>query len=90
MIQATETAKVNPYAGAFELVVDTNIAGTRWHMFADPSVLPTVVYGWVNGAMGPQIRSEINFDTRALKVAVGDDFAAGAIDYRGAFLNTGA
>ncbi|QCO05961.1 peptidase (plasmid) [Azospirillum argentinense] len=88
-IQATQTDKANPYAGAFELVVDANNSGNRWQMFADPAVLPTVVYGYVNGATGPQIRSEIDFDTRALKVAVGLDFACGVIDYRGAYLNPG-
>ncbi|OYD82509.1 prohead protease/major capsid protein fusion protein [Azospirillum brasilense] len=88
-VQATKASDVNPYANQFELIVDANNAGNRWMMFADPAVLPTVVYGYVNGATGPQIRSEIDFDTRALKVAVGLDFACGVIDYRGTYLNPG-
>jgi len=89
-VQPTKATDVNPYPGTLEPVVDTNISGNRWHLVADPALLPTVVYGWVNGMVGPQIRSEIDFSTRALKVAVGDDFAAGAVDYRGGYLNTGA
>jgi hypothetical protein len=39
---------------------------------------------------GPQVRTERDFDTQAVKVAAGLDFAVGAIDFRGAYLNAGA
>ena len=39
---------------------------------------------------GPQVRSERDFDTQAVKVAASLDFAVGAIDYRGAYKNSGA
>jgi hypothetical protein len=85
-IQPGQVANVNPYSGRFELIVDANIAGTRWHMIADPAMAPALVYGWLGSADGPQIRTEIDFNTRALKVAVGDDFACGALDHRGIWL----
>jgi hypothetical protein len=89
-VTPTRAADVNPWAGALELVVDANVTGNRWHLFADPAAAPVIAYGYVAGQAGPQVRSEIDFDTRALKVAVGLDFGAGPIDWRGAYLNTGA
>ncbi|MFD2030611.1 hypothetical protein ACFSKM_10505 [Ancylobacter dichloromethanicus] len=89
-ITAAKSGDVNPWAGTMELVVDANIVGTAWYIFADPAAAPTAVYGYVSGAEGPQIRTEIDFDTRAVKVAAGLDFGAGVIDFRGAQKNTGA
>lgn len=89
-ISATKTADVNPWAGFAELVVDANLGATEHYVFASPSAAPVVVYGYVAGAEGPQIRSERDFDTQAVKVAASLDFAVGAIDYRGAVKNSGA
>jgi hypothetical protein len=49
-----------------------------------------VIYGYVSGSEGPQVRTERDFDTQAVKVAAGLDFAVGAIDFRGAYSNAGA
>ena len=89
-ITASKAGDVNPWAGAMELVVDANITGNTWYVMADPAMAPSVVYGYVSGAEGPQIRTEIDFDTRAVKVAAGLDFGCGAIDFRGLHQNTGA
>lgn len=90
-ITPTTVNDVNVFSGSAEVLVDANMGtGNRWMLFADPAVLPVVVYGWVNNQRGPQIRSEVDFATRSLKVAVGDDFAVGVIDYRGAYLNAGS
>lgn len=89
-ITPATSATVNPWAGSADVVVDPQVGGNRWHLFGNPLLFPTVVYGYVDGADGPVIRSEIDFDTRALKVVMSLDFAAGAIDYRGAYLNAGA
>lgn len=89
-ITPAKTSDVNPFAGEVEVVTDANVSGNRWMVFARPDLHPAVVFGYVGGAAGPQIRSEIDFDTRALKIAVGLDFACGVIDFRGAYLNEGA
>jgi len=86
-----ETAtNVNPWAGTMNLVVDANIEGNRWMVATSPDAAPTVVFGYVNGNVGPQIRTETDFDTQALKVRLSIDFGTGAIDHRGLFLNEGA
>ncbi|KAA0677777.1 prohead protease/major capsid protein fusion protein [Roseomonas genomospecies 6] len=89
-IVANQTSNVNPWSGLVELVIDANITGNEWYLFADPAMVPNFVFGYVAGTSGPVVRSEIDFDTRAFKVAVGLDFGVGAIDFRGAYLNAGA
>ncbi|AIB13997.1 hypothetical protein ABAZ39_18880 (plasmid) [Azospirillum argentinense] len=89
-IVANQSSAVNPWAGLMELVVDANIEGTAWHLFADPSLCPSIVFGYVGDAEGPQILTESDFDTQAVKVRASIDFGYGAIDHRGAVRNPGA
>ena len=89
-IVATQVSNVNPYSGMLELQVDANISGNSWYVFADPNAAPVVVYGYVANTMGPVVRSEIDFETRCLRIAVNLDWGIGAIDYRGAIFNVGA
>lgn len=88
-ITPAKTSDVNPWSGAFEPIIDSNITGNRWHLLANPAMYPTIVYGYVAGSDGPQIKTEIDFDTQAVKIRAGLDFGCGAIDFRGAYLNQG-
>lgn len=88
-ITPTKSSDVNIFAGTMDVVVDANITGNRWYLFADPALYPSIVYGYLTGHEGPQMRTEVDFDTRALKVAVDLDFGAGAVDHVGAYLNEG-
>ncbi|MBV2183848.1 MAG: Mu-like prophage major head subunit gpT family protein [Rhizobium sp.] len=89
-VNATKTADINIWSSFAELVIDANITGNAWYLFASPAAAPVVVYGYVGGAEGPQVRSERDFDTQAVKVAASLDFAVGSIDFRGAYKNAGA
>lgn len=89
-IVAAKATDVNVWSGFAELIVDAEITGNTWYLFAAPSSAPVVAYGYVAGAEGPQVRTERDFDTQAVKVAAGLDFACGAIDFRGAVKNAGA
>lgn len=89
-VNATKTSDVNIWSSFAELVVDAEITGNAWYLFASPSAAPVAVYGYVGGSEGPQVRSERDFDTQAVKIAAGLDFAVGAIDFRGAYKNAGA
>ena len=88
-ITPTKSTDVNVWSGFAELIVDANITGNAWYVFAESSAAPVVVYGYVGGSEGPQVRTERDFDTQAVKVAAGLDFAVGAIDFRGAYKNAG-
>lgn len=89
-IVAAKASDVNVWTGFAELVVDANITGNEWYIFSSPGAAPTIIYGYVAGSEGPQVRTERDFDTQAIKVAASLDFAVGAIDFRGAVKNAGA
>ncbi len=89
-ITPTKSSEVNVWSGFAELIVDANITGNEWYIFTSPGAAPTIVYGYVAGSEGPQVRTERDFDTQAVKVAASLDFAAGVIDFRGAVKNAGA
>lgn len=89
-VNATKTSDVNVWSNFAELIVDANITGNSWYLFASPTAAPVVVYGFVGGSDGPAVRSERDFDTQAVKVAASLDWAVGAIDFRGAYRNAGA
>ncbi len=88
-ISPNTSSAVNPWAGQFKIVVDSNIADKAWYLFCSPSAAPTFVHGYV-ASTGPVVRSEIDFETRGIKVVVGLDYGYAAIDYRGAYKNAGA
>lgn len=89
-IQPNAVSSVNPYSGSLTPVIDANITGNEWYLFASPAAAPTVVYGYVAGQNGPEIWVERDMDTRGVIIRAGLDFACGAIDYRGAYKNAGA
>lgn len=89
-INPTTTSDVNVWANAFTLVVDPEITGNRWFLAASPAQVPTLVYGYVRGATGPQIDTETDFMTKGVRVRAGLEFAAGVIDFRGIYSNAGA
>lgn len=89
-VNPTSTAEVNVWASAFTLVVDSEITGNAWHLAANPAQVPNMVYGYVSGAEGPQILTERDFDSQAVKVRAGLDFACGAVDWKGLYKSAGA
>ena len=89
-IQPATVANVNPYSGKLELVVDANISGNEWYLFAPTSAAAVAVWGYVGGANGPEVWVTRDEDTRGVMIRCGLDFAVGAVDFRGAFKNAGA
>jgi len=88
-ITPNQTAAVNVYSGQFEILVDANVTGNRWFMFS--TAVPVFVHGYVSGGQsGPTAKSEVDFNTLAVRLRVGLDWGFGAIDHRGAYANAGA
>jgi hypothetical protein len=71
-------------------VADANIPGNAWYLFADPSVAPTWVYGYLEGYSGPRLSSQDEFGVQGMSVKLEHDFGVSAIDFRGAYRNPGA
>jgi len=88
-ITPNQTTAVNVYSGQFEILVDANVTGNRWFLFS--TAVPVFVHGYVTGGQsGPTAKSEVDFNTLAVRLRVGLDWGFGAIDHRGAYTNAGA
>ena len=88
-VAANQTSNVNIYAGFIQPLVEPLIPNNRWYLFADPPTAPVYVYGYLNGAEGPQVTTGPVSGVDGVEVSVIFDFGVGAIDWRGAWFNSG-
>jgi hypothetical protein len=86
-ISPTLTTSVNPFSGRLRAVADANITDKSWYLFTDPGRVPCFIYGFLNGANGPRVRTFEPFGVQGVKISLEHDFGCGAIDYRGAYLS---
>lgn len=92
LLAALAAAKVddtNPFSGKLTLLVEPGLPEGAWYLFADPSQVPTLAYGYLSSAPGPQLASRDGWDVLGREWRVVLDFGAGAIDWRGAYRNPG-
>jgi len=89
VVQASEIGKANVFAGFVQPVIEPLISGNRWYLFSDPVAAPVYVYGYLNGAEGPQVTTGPVQGADGVEVSVIFDFGVGAIDWRGAWFNPG-
>lgn len=83
-------ANVNPWGGELLPLTDGNLTGNAWYLFADPANVPCFIYGYLTGQEGPRMASQEGFTTEGVDLRVAMDYAAGGIDFRGTYKNTGA
>jgi len=88
-VQATQTSNANVYAGFIQPLVEPLVPSNRWYLFAEPVATPVYVYGYLNGAEGPQVTTGPVSGVDGVEVSVIFDFGVGAIDWRGAWFNPG-
>lgn len=88
-VAATQTSNANVYAGFIQPLVEPQISANRWYLFSDPMAAPVYVYGYLNGAEGPQVTTGPVSGVDGVEVSVIFDFGVGAIDWRGAWFNPG-
>ncbi len=93
--QAAESAKINPWAGQLTPIVESRLDGTSttaWYLFADPNTPngTVLVYAYLEGQEGPYTETRQGFDVDGVEVKIRQDFAAAAVDYRGAAKQAGA
>jgi hypothetical protein len=89
-ITPTLTTSVNPFSGRLRSVSDANITTSQWYLMTEPGRVPCFVYGFLNGAAGPRVRTFEPFGVQGVKVSLEHDFGCGAIDYRGCYQNYGS
>ncbi len=85
-------SSVNPFAGQLEVVVAAEVSGNNWHLFADPNMPggQCFVYGYLNGAEAPRLRTDQPFGVQGWSMTLEHDFGLGAVDFRGTYKNVGA
>ncbi len=88
-VQANQTSAANVYAGFIQPLVEPLIPANRWYLVADPLASPIYVYGYLNGAEGPQVTTGPVTGVDGVEISVIFDFGVGAIDWRGAWFNPG-
>lgn len=89
-MQSTKSTDVNPYAGAFQHIVDPRVTGNAWFFIADPSQIDTIELDYLEGEQGPTLDSEVEFMTDAVNFKIRHIVGVKAIDYRGMAKNVGA
>lgn len=90
---ANQSSTINPFAGAFEVISEARLddnSATAWYLAADPSVIDTIEYCYLEGQNGVYIETRQGFDVDGMEIKARLDFAAKAIDYRGLYKNVGA
>ncbi|QZA80188.1 prohead protease/major capsid protein fusion protein [Deefgea piscis] len=96
-ITANTSGGVNPFAKSLELIVEPRLDATSavsWYLAANPGLVDTVEYAYLEGAEGLQIFTRDAFssgnDFEGVEVMAREDFATKAIDFRGLYRNPGA
>jgi hypothetical protein len=89
----SSAANVNPWAGSMTPIAEARLdtaSATAWYLFADPNVAPVVIHAYLEGQEGPYTETRQGFDVDGVEIKIRHDFAAAAIDFRGATKNAGA
>lgn len=81
----------NKVVGLFQRITDTpRLSGTRFYMFADPTVAPVIEVAFLDGNQEPYIELQQGFEVDGAAYKVRLDYGTGVIDYRGAVTGAGA
>ena len=64
-------------------------SATAWYLAASPANVDLIELGYLDGAEGPRVESQVGFDIDGLKVKAALDVVAKAIDHRGLYKDPG-
>ena len=87
-----QVTQANPFSN-LEVVVDPRLdaaSATAWYLMADPALIDTIEFSYLDGFEGPTIETKVEFDYEGVSMKVRNEFGAGILDWRGMVRNTGA
>jgi hypothetical protein len=92
LVNPTAPSGVNPFQGSLRVLPEprlevANPAG--WYLFASPSKMPIIEFGYLEGQEGPFLETQMGFAIDGMKLKTRLDFAALVGDFRGAYYNVG-
>jgi ATP-dependent Clp endopeptidase proteolytic subunit ClpP len=82
-------SSVNQVGPRLMPVVDANISGYGWYMFAAPADAEVLIYGSLPGQSGPRFETRQGWSQEGVEFKLARDFGTGVVDYRGATFNAG-
>jgi hypothetical protein len=89
-VQATQTSNVNTFT-FLELLVESRLTDAKaYYLCADPNLIDGITYAYLQGLEGPQLRTEIGFNTAGISYRIEEDFACAVTECRGLYKNPGA
>ncbi|MDP3853159.1 prohead protease/major capsid protein fusion protein [Phenylobacterium sp.] len=92
-IQATTTGDVNVFADSMSLIVESRLnrssGATPWFTAADPSMVDTIEYAYLEGDDGVFMEERVGFEVDGMEFKARLDFGVKAIDHRGLYMNPG-
>lgn len=86
---ATEQGKINKLGASLTPIVDANITGNKWFLFATPQSIPTIEVAHLEG-QEMYTESRYSFDVDGMEVKFRMTHGIKAIDFRGIVKNPGA
>ncbi|MGT2507905.1 prohead protease/major capsid protein fusion protein [Cupriavidus basilensis] len=88
---AAKAVDINPaYNTSLEVIVEARIQGNNWHLSAEPGLIDTIEYAYLEGEEGLFTEQRRGFEVDGLQIKARHVFAAKAIDWRGLYKNPGA
>lgn len=94
--QAALASSINPFAvggrNALTPIAEPRLDANStkaFYLFADPQQIDTIEYAYLEGEEGVFLESRMGWDIDGMELKARLDFAAGALDYRGAYKNKG-
>ena len=80
-VQPNTTSAVNPFS-TMQLLVESRLTTTTRYYTVARNV-EGLILARLEGRAGPQVETEVDFDTKSIKFSVLNDFVPAFIDYRG-------
>ncbi len=89
-ITPATTAAVTPAAiSSLVPLVEPNLDGKSWYLFADPGEAPVFEHAFLDGYGGPQIDSRDGFERLGTEFRCVLHYGGGCVDFRGGYRNPG-
>ena len=91
MYTPTANNGINPdFNKNLKVIVEPRLTGNQWYLIADPGMIDTIEYAYLEGENGLFTEQRQGFDVDGLEIKARLVFGAKAIDYRGFYKNNGA
>jgi len=93
LVNPNIATSVNPFQGTLQVIAEPRLEvadANGWYLFANPSQVPVIEFGYLDGQEGAFLETRQGFDIDGIEMKVRLDFGAQIIDFRGAYYNVGA